>query len=102
MTQEQSQQPYRQVLTAAKARWRQLVAIAAALAIVVPLAWMWWGSRMPGSYSVMDMGYVDLGGGPDSMAAGHGGHEMVSVADLVEDTDRPADVEVELTARQER
>ena len=78
----------------------------AALAIVVPLAWMWWDSRMPGSYSVMDMGYVDTGGGPNTMEhGGHGssaGHDMVSVADLVEDTDRPADVVVELTARQER
>ena len=49
-----------------KAHLRQIVAIAATLVIVVPLAWMWQASRMPGSYSVMDMGYVDAGGGPVS------------------------------------
>jgi FtsP/CotA-like multicopper oxidase with cupredoxin domain len=95
------------LLDAARMRWRQLVAVAAALAIVVPLAWMWWDSRMPGSYSVMDMGYVDLGGGPDTMGLASGHHTagmpgMVSVPDLVEDTDRPADVVVELTAREGR
>jgi FtsP/CotA-like multicopper oxidase with cupredoxin domain len=63
---------------------------------------MWWDSRMPGTYSVMDMGYVDRGGGTDPMAGGHAGHEMTSVADLVEQDDRPADVVVELTATQGR
>ena len=94
----------RRLLTAARGRWRQIVAVAAALAIVLPLAWMWQASRMPGEYSIMDMGYVDTGGGPNTMdhAGGHHGGDAVSVADLVEDTDRPADVVVELTARQER
>ena len=58
---------------------------------------------MPGSYSVMDMGYVDAGGGPVSAHPGglHGDHEgAISVSDLVEDTDRPADVVVDLEARQ--
>ena len=57
------------LLAYVKAHLRQIVAIAATLAIVVPLAWMWQASRMPGSYSVMDMGYVDAGGGPVSAAA---------------------------------
>ena len=84
-----------------KAHLRQIVAIAATLVIVVPLAWMWQASRMPGSYSVMDMGYVDAGGGPVSATGHHGDHAgTISVSDLVEDTDRPADVVVELTARQ--
>jgi FtsP/CotA-like multicopper oxidase with cupredoxin domain len=103
VTEEQPAPPAPQVLVAVKARWRQLVAIAAALAIVLPLAWMWWDSRMPGTYSVMDMGYVDAGGGPEpmgSMAAGHAGHEMTSVADLVADPGREPDVVVELTATQ--
>jgi FtsP/CotA-like multicopper oxidase with cupredoxin domain len=100
--QDKDPDPLRQLLRAARARWRQVVAVAAALAIVVPLAWMWQASRMPGSYSIMDMGYVDTGGGPDSMAGAHAGHDMVSVADLVEAPGRPADVVVELTARQER
>lgn len=29
--------------------------------LVVPLGWMWWASLVPAEYSVMDMGYVDLG-----------------------------------------
>lgn len=29
--------------------------------LVVPLGWMWWASPVPAEYSVMDMGYVDLG-----------------------------------------
>ena len=84
-----------------KAHLRQIVAIAATLVIVVPLAWMWQASRMPGSYSVMDMGYVDAGGGPVSATGHHGDHAgTISVSDLVEDTDRAADVVVELTANQ--
>ena len=56
---------------------------------------------MPGSYSVMDMGYVDAGGGPVSATGHHGDHAgTISVSDLVEDTDRAADVVVELTANQ--
>ncbi len=89
-----------------KARRGQLIAIAATLAIVLPLLYFWQDSRMPGSYSITDMGYVDAGGGPVSMTMdGHdmaGMPGMVSVAELVEDTDRPADVVVELTAEQGR
>ena len=46
---------------------------------------------MPGSYSVMDMGYVDAGGGPaHRRTATHGDHAgTISVADLVE-RPRPA------------
>ena len=49
--------------------------ILATLAIVAPLAWLWQASRVPGTYSVMDMGYLDYGGGaaPDT-GGGHGGH----------------------------
>ena len=41
-----------------------LVGVVLTLAIVVPLGWMWWNSLLPSSYSVMDMGYADYGGGP--------------------------------------
>ena len=86
-----------------KARRGQLIAVAAALAVVLPLLYFWQDSRMPGSYSIMDMGYVDAGGGPVSTDGHHDDqHAAVSVADLVEDTDRPADVVVELTAEQGR
>ena len=103
MTEDRPKDRFRQLLTAVRGRWRQIVAVVAALSIVVPLAWMWQASRMPGSYSVTDMGYIDTGGGPNTLGhGGHGARGTISVADLVEDTDRPADVVVELTARQER
>ncbi len=66
MTPDRPEDRFRQLLTAARSRWRQIVAVAAALAVVLPLAWMWQASRMPGEYSVMDMGYVDTGGGPNT------------------------------------
>jgi len=77
------------------------------LAIVVPLGWMWWDSRLPASYSAMDMGEIDYGGGPGGASSGEH-HDMenmahgstVSVADLDTETKRPADVVVDLTARQ--
>jgi FtsP/CotA-like multicopper oxidase with cupredoxin domain len=80
-----------------KGRLRTLLAIVATFAVLAPLTYLWWDSRMPGTYSVMDMGYVDYGGG----ARNEHGHHGTSVADLVEPTDRPADVSVELVAREE-
>ena len=73
---------------------------------------MWAASRVGSSYSVMDMGYLDYGGGPSpspglqqhgsSMQHGSPGTpSMRSVADLTETSNRPADVRVDLTARQE-
>ncbi len=87
---------------------RVLVGVVLTLAIVGPLGWMWWDSRLPSSYSAMSMGQMDYGGGPhrSSGDASHGdvAHvgraDAVSVADLDTDTDRLADVVVELTARQ--
>ena len=95
-----------------KDRLRVVVGVVLTLAIVVPLGWMWWDSRLPSSYSVMDMGEPDWGGGPvpaGYSAAGHGsGHRAtgsaagtsVSVADLDTKTDRPADVRLTVEARQ--
>jgi FtsP/CotA-like multicopper oxidase with cupredoxin domain len=95
-------------------RVKLLAACLASLAIIAPLAWMWSASRMPDAYSVMEMGYLDYGGGPRTAADGPGGHDMsgmpmtqgkaaapVSVADLVTDPDRPADVRVDLAARKQ-
>lgn len=97
-------------------RLRILVASLAALAIIVPLAWMWQASLLPSSYSVMSMGVVDYGGGPPA-AGGHdhaddggrtadtsagGGVAGTSVDDLVEDDSGPADVTEELVAEQGR
>jgi FtsP/CotA-like multicopper oxidase with cupredoxin domain len=95
-----------------RGRVRVLVGIVLALAIVVPLGWMWWDSRLPGRYSVMDMGYADYGGGARPV---HDMHDMagmagtdgmgrtaggVSVPSLDTPQDRRADVVVDLTVRQ--
>jgi FtsP/CotA-like multicopper oxidase with cupredoxin domain len=81
-------------------RWRLLIAVAGTLAVVAPLVWMWQSSLLPGTYSVMDMGYEDYGGGSRTMTH----HELMgrSVADLVADPGREADVRVTLTARKQR
>ncbi|HUR52241.1 MAG TPA: multicopper oxidase family protein [Mycobacteriales bacterium] len=84
-----------------KDRLRVILPTLVSLAIVVPLVWMWQQSRLPGSYSVMDMGYEDLGGGT-AMAAMPGMHHGTSVPELVADPARPADVSLTLTARKER
>jgi hypothetical protein len=54
---------------------RVALPILATVAIVAPLGWMWQASRMPQVYSVMEMGYLDYGGGaiPDP-GGGPGGH----------------------------
>jgi FtsP/CotA-like multicopper oxidase with cupredoxin domain len=77
--------------------------IVATLAIVAPLAWMWQASRMPAAYSVMEMGYLDYGGGIHGEANGHSHHSgpARSITDLVADPTRPADVRVDLVTRQE-
>ncbi|MER7274795.1 multicopper oxidase family protein [Dactylosporangium sp. NPDC000244] len=77
------------------------MAIAAALAVLGPLGWWWRASLMPGTYSVMDMGYPDYGGGSrvDHSTMHHGGTEVTA---LTGPRDRPADVSVTLVARAER
>jgi FtsP/CotA-like multicopper oxidase with cupredoxin domain len=95
-----------------RGRIRMLLACLATAALVVPLGWLWWSSLMPDEYSVMDMGYADLGGGPDlAPAAGHGaGHGsthdggaagVIDIATLVADPDASADVRLDLLAREE-
>jgi FtsP/CotA-like multicopper oxidase with cupredoxin domain len=81
-------------------RRRLLIALIAAVALLAPLAYYWQASLLPGTYSVMDMGYADYGGGPRAMTD----HELMgrSVATLVPDPSRPADVKVTLTTRKER
>ncbi len=87
-----------------RGRVRVLVGIVITLAVVGPLSWMWWGSRLPASYSAMDMGTPDYGGGPSAPDHHDGQMEMaagdVSVRDLDTPEDRPADVTVHLTTRQ--
>jgi hypothetical protein len=45
-------------------RVRLAVAGAATMAVLGPLVWLWQASLLPETYSVMDMGHVDYGGGP--------------------------------------
>ncbi len=85
-------------------RVRVLVGVVVALALVGPLVWLWWGSRLPASYSAMDLGRTEYGGGPSQ--ASHSTGTMrpasagISVRDLDTPKDRKADVVVDLTARQ--
>ena len=95
-------------------RLRLVLACLATALLVVPLGWLWWTSLVPGQYSVMDMGYVDLGGGSalSTMAdSGHGrghgrGHAVgdgrrgVDITTLAVGAST-ADVRLDLTARAE-
>ncbi len=93
-------------------RVRLLVAVALSVALVGPVGWMWWHSRLPSAYTAMSMGYADYGGGPRPAAgAGHDGMggmggtddgESVSVPSLDTEATGPPDVVVDLTARAER
>ena len=83
-------------------RWRLLFAWLATVALLGPLIWLWQASLVPTTYSVMDMGYLDYGGGPKLSTAGHSMPGGTSVADLREESDGPPDVRVDLVARQER
>jgi FtsP/CotA-like multicopper oxidase with cupredoxin domain len=84
-------------------RVRVLVGVVLTLALVGPLAWLWWGSRLPATYSASSMGEMQYGGGP-RMSRGHDGMQMssdhVSVRDLDTAKGRRADVVVHLVARQ--
>ncbi len=99
----------------ASGRWawfaRRLAVVVAAIALVL-VGWAWWGSVLPGTYSAMDMGTPDYGGGPGAPASalghGHGAAaagptvDAISVTELAVDPGRPADVHVELVARAEQ
>ncbi len=79
-------------------RRRSVLAILAALAVLAPLGWLWQASLLPGTYSVMDMGYAEHGGGPQ--------HQMSaparSVASLTDATPGAPDVALTLVARKQR
>jgi len=75
-------------------------AAALSVAIVGTLGWLWFDSRVPSTYSVMDMGYVDAGGGPVGGHV-HGGAGGVSVATLTGPADAEPAVSLTLTARAE-
>ncbi|WP_197029146.1 multicopper oxidase family protein [Blastococcus sp. URHD0036] len=60
--------------------------------------WYWSTSLVPSTYSVMDMGYADFGGGPEHE---HHGSTGTSVADLTGPATGDPDVDVRLEARQQ-
>jgi len=88
-------------------RWwlRVAIPLIATAAIVAPLAWFWQASRVPDEFSVIDMGYPDYGGGPDSNHGDHAGgshsshRPAVSVVDLTADPERRADARFALVTR---
>lgn len=89
---------------------RVWVPVLATVALLAPLAWLWQASRVPASYSVMDMGYLDQGGvQTDPSVGGHAGHGGTTtdpnagpglhpITELVVDPSRRADVRVDLSA----
>src|SRR5215207_2922327 len=81
-----------------RTRVRLVVSVLATLVILAPLAWLWQSSLVAKSYSVMEMGYLDYGGGP----VGSHDHTStdLSITDLVVKDAREADVRVDLVAEQ--
>jgi FtsP/CotA-like multicopper oxidase with cupredoxin domain len=99
-------------------RWRLAAALVVTLLVLVPLGWYWQASRLPSTYSVADMGYLDFGGAGSRQAGAAHQHDgrvppsasqhqraaaegrTVSVAALRPAADRAADVKVDLVAHQ--
>jgi FtsP/CotA-like multicopper oxidase with cupredoxin domain len=81
----------------------RIAAIAAVVVLVGVVAFLgkaWWDSRLPGTYSVMDYGTHDYGGGPvPPNHADHGPGAGTSVADLRGPREGTPDARFTLTAR---
>ncbi|MGA8995849.1 MAG: multicopper oxidase family protein, partial [Nocardioidaceae bacterium] len=56
--------------TADTGRLRLVLALIATLAVVGPIGVLWQQSRVPSTYSVAELGDLDLGGGPGPVADG--------------------------------
>jgi FtsP/CotA-like multicopper oxidase with cupredoxin domain len=86
-----------------RGRVRLALSFVATAVVLGPLAWFWQASLVPGTYSAMDLGYLDHGGGPAGDGAAHAGHRAGpaarDVTALTADPDRQADVAVTLTTR---
>jgi FtsP/CotA-like multicopper oxidase with cupredoxin domain len=88
---------------------RVVIGLLAAVALLVPVGWLWASSLVPDSYSVMGMGHGELGGGP---GGGHSAHAMgwdgpppspgdVAVTGLTGPREGSPDVDVTVVAREE-
>ena len=86
-------------------------AVAIAVTTAIGAGALVWSSTLIGEYSVMEMGdggggghgsHGMTGGGADEASAAADGVGEISVTSLIADPDRPADVTVELVARQQR
>jgi FtsP/CotA-like multicopper oxidase with cupredoxin domain len=79
-----------------------ILPILATVAILAPLAWLWQASRVPASYSIMDMGDLDYGGGHmEGHDHSHVSAPVRSVTDMIADPVRPADLRIDLVTRQQ-
>jgi FtsP/CotA-like multicopper oxidase with cupredoxin domain len=72
------------------------IGILASLALAAWVGKAWWDSRLPSSYSAMEFGSTDFGGGPAHDHAGHGG---VSVEQLSGPQAGKPDYRITLVAR---
>ncbi len=79
---------------------RGLISLAVALAVLVPIGWLWFTSLVPDELAPMEMGAADYGGGAAPME-GHQ-HGAKAVADLTGPRTGTPDVTVTLVARKER
>lgn len=92
--------PERPPLSEPSRRWRTLLAAGLPLLVLAPLAWLWFTSLVPSTYSVLDLGYADYGGGPAvDPPAVRDRRAAVSVADLTGPATGEPDVAVTLIAR---
>jgi FtsP/CotA-like multicopper oxidase with cupredoxin domain len=85
-------------------RTRRTTAAVIALALVGAIGWYWSTTLLPSTYSVMSMGYADLGGGLPPMGTMPDMPDMpgpVSVADLTGPPTGAPDVSITLVARKE-
>jgi FtsP/CotA-like multicopper oxidase with cupredoxin domain len=87
------------MMTGRSRRVRLVAAIVATIAILAPLAWLWQSSLVGSSYSVMEMGTLDYGGGAVASHDHTTGDR--SITDLGVDNGRKADVRVDLVAEQQ-
>ncbi|GAA1737298.1 hypothetical protein GCM10009809_35590 [Isoptericola hypogeus] len=86
---------------------RRVLAVVVAAAVVGTLAFLWQTSRFPARFSVTEAGHFERGSGPrGALPSGHDHHgsggvpgAAVTVDDLTEPLDGPADVARTLTAR---